>query len=198
MKSRTVLIIVLIIVLIAVYYLLGTDYLKQRREGEALASQIAGTTQQLTLIPAPPDNLEQRLTDAENDLDATIDSIPQRLNSTQIINRILEIAEDTQVKALPLVTQDWVAKSYDEYSYSVFRINVVATGTFTRVSHFISRLETSELETLVIEHLLVEQESLLQRGEEEASQELAEVNASLQLAIYSRSSETDQPEKVEG
>ena len=70
MKTRRLLIIILIAALLAVYYLIGTDYLKQRNQKATLASQIAVETETLAQIPLPPADLEQRLADAQNGLDA--------------------------------------------------------------------------------------------------------------------------------
>ena len=51
MKTRKLLITLLIIVLLVVYCQLGIDYLKQGSEYEALASQITDATQTLAQIP---------------------------------------------------------------------------------------------------------------------------------------------------
>ena len=68
MKSRKLLIVILVIALLAVYYLLGTDYLKQQRDNEALASQIIVEQDILAQIPQPSTDLEMQLSEVEAEL----------------------------------------------------------------------------------------------------------------------------------
>lgn len=194
MKTRKLLIIILAIVLLAVYYVLGTDYLKQRREHAALASQIAETTQALAQVPTPPADLESRLADAQAGLDTVNNSMPAQLNTTQIINTILRLAEEIGVKAIPLGTQPWAMENINGENYTVFRLNVVVRGTFAELSSFLDRLENGELETLVMEYVSVDITTGPSRGEDSRGSSLP-VDARLEIAVYSRPPATDTEEK---
>jgi hypothetical protein len=193
-KTRKLLIVILVVVLLVVYYLLGTDYLKQRREHEALASQIAGATSTLAQMPPPPTDLETRLTAAQADMDTARNAFPDRLNSTRIIDTILILADDTGIRAIPLVTQPWKTENVNDISYSVFRLNIVAAGTFEQLSDFLNQLESGELETLVIEYLTVARATETPE-EENTPGGVIPVSASLDIAIYAQPPPDDQKEE---
>ena len=184
MKTRKSLIIILIVVLLAAYYLLGTDYLKQHRENGALASQTKKAEQTLAQIPHPPDDLAQQLASAQASLEAIKNSLPPRMSSTVIINTILKLADECQVKAIPLITQAWTTEEYGDYSYDVFRLNVAVTGTFLQLTNFASELENGELKTLTLENLSIARAP--EQPEIKNSPEVTLVNASLNLAVYTR------------
>jgi Tfp pilus assembly protein PilO len=189
-KTRKPLIIILALVLLVVYYLLGTDYQKQRRQHKSLASQIIETTQTLAQVPPIPTDLEARLTAVQADLDTIKKSFPSYTNGTSIINTILRLAEEVGVKAIPLVTQPWTAESIKGQGYSVFRLNLTVTGTFAQLTDFLSRLEKGKPETLVIEYLSVDRASEPSRGENDGG-DRTQVNASLRIAIYALPPATD-------
>ena len=190
MKTKKLLIILLIAVLLVVYYLLGMGYLKQRNEHEALASQITEATQALTQLPKPPDDLEQRLAAAQASLDTAKNSFPGRMNSNEIVNTTLKTAADCRVKAIPLITQPWTTEGFGDHSYSVFRLNVAVTGTFTQLVSFLNKLENGELRTLIVEDLSVTR--VTEHYEAESAPEgTVPINASLDLVIYTQPPTTD-------
>jgi hypothetical protein len=187
-----VLITILVLALVAVYYITATDYLKQHRENKTLASQINEVTQMLARIPPTPADLEQRLEAAQSDFKATQDSLPDRPNTTRTVDFILKLAEATGVKAVPLITQPWNIESVGGYDYPVFRLSISASGNYTELSGFINQLETSELETLVIESLSVERS-----GDKPNEEGTTPVEASLGIAVYARPPAGDETGKAQ-
>ena len=184
------LIVLLFIILLVVHYLLGMDYMEQRKEQEVLASQIADVRQTLREIPQPPQDLEQRLVAAQASLAAEQNAFPSKINSTQVLNFILELANDCEVKAIPLVTQPWSVENVGEHDYYVFRLNVAAEGSFSQLVSFISKLENGEFETLIVEDLSVSR--VTEDSEEESIPEgTIAVTASLDLAIYTQTMTSD-------
>lgn len=189
MKGK-LLITLLIIILIVVYAYLGTDYFKQRKEWEALTSQITEVTQALREIPQPPQDLEQRLAAAQASLAAEQNTFPGEMNSTQIINTILKLAEDCEVKAIPLVTQPWSTENAGEYDYHVFRLNVAVRGSYSQLVAFVSQLEKGEYKTLIVKDLSVTRVTPQPEGET-VTEGTIPVTASLALAIYTQSSASE-------
>jgi hypothetical protein len=181
-----------VLVLLVVYYLMATDYLKQRREHTALASRIDEAAEMLAQIPPSSTDLEERLSAAQSSFEATQNSFPDILNTTGIINAILGLADNVGVKAIPLITQPWTMESISDHNYSVFRLSVTATGAFTELADFINRLETGEPPTLVIESLLVDRIPDMS-GEEN----VILVEAKLEIAVYARPPTPVEKEKVE-
>lgn len=184
MKTRKLLIAVLIIALLAVYYLVGTDYLKQQRDNESLASRITESTQALALMP-PPADLETRLDEARNGLEVAKNAFPEQLNSTLIVDYILRLAVDSRVKAIPLLTQPWAAQSVGEKDYSILRLQVSVTGTYNRMAAFLISLENGTYETLVMEYVIVDSTSTPFKGGGIYG-DSAQIDANLAIAVYAQ------------
>jgi Tfp pilus assembly protein PilO len=184
MKSRTALITILILALVVVYYLIGTDYLGQRNQKEVLAGQIADATGELALIPLPPSDLDEQLANAQDTLWEMQESFAIDTNNTRIVNGILRLAEENGVTAIPLSTQDWTLTKILKQDYSVFRIEIAATGNYTQMVNFLYQLENDEPKTLVLENVTVEKVSggyLLEDTIE------GPVEANIRIAIYALS-----------
>lgn len=185
MKGK-LLVIPLIVVLLVAYAYFGMGYLKQRDEQEVLASQITEVTQLLREVSQPAQDLEQRLEAARAGLAAEQSMLPGKMNSTEIVDAILRLADECGVKAIPLTTERWSTENIGEYSYSVFRLDVVIQGYFAELVDFLGQLENGELWTLIVEDL-----SVVRIGEdsveEPVSEEIIPVTASLALAVYTQS-----------
>jgi Tfp pilus assembly protein PilO len=195
MKVRQWLVIVLVIGLLVVYYLLWTDYRDQRQNNTALASQIAGATQQLALIPPATTDIEQRQAAASAARDSLLNSYPAQLNSTQIVNAILKLALDTGVKAVPMSTQPWAMESVNETSYPVFRLQLNIKGTYTQLADFLYRLENGEPGTLAFGNLMIERTGKVPLQGNETIDNI-QVDANLDIAIYARPSLSGTSRKV--
>ena len=181
LKSKLILtfLIIAIIALLVVYYFLEMDYLRQRQGNEALTAQINEATRTLAKTPQPPQDLEQRLAAAQASLAASQSDFPRDLNSTQVINDILKLADDCQVRAIPLVTSPWSFENIGE-GYHVFRLDMAVRGSFSQLTSFVSQLEKAEFGTLIVEHLSVT------RSTEATEGEAIPVTAGLDLAIYTQ------------
>lgn len=184
MRSK-LLITILIIVLLVVYYLLGTGYMKQRQENDALTSLITDITQILGGMPELPQDLEQRLTAVQASLIAEQGAFLVRMSSTEVVDTILKLADDSDVKAIPLVTQPWSTQKVGDHSYDVFRLDVAVEGSFSQLLTFVAKLENGEFKTLLVEDLSVTGVAEQSEGET-VSWGTMPVVASLNLAIYAR------------
>lgn len=194
MKSRLA-IVILVIILVVVYYRLGMDYMNQRQEQEVLTSQITEVTQALGEIPQPTQNLEQRLEAAQANLAVEQSVFPSQVNTTRVIDTILRLAAECEVKAIPLVTDPWSIENIGEHSYYVFRLNVAVEGSFSQFIIFVSKLENGKFDTLIVENISVTR--LSQQSEEESAEdesvaeETIPIMASLDIAIYTQSLTSD-------
>jgi hypothetical protein len=185
MKFRTLLVIILIAGLLTVYYFFGTDYLKERRDNAATAPQIAAAKAQLAQIPSHPNDIARRRDAASANLTKEKNAFPSWLNSTLLVNAILKLAEASEVKAIPVITQPWAIESAGGINYPVFRLNIAVNGSYIQIADFINRLESEEPETLVIGDLKVVWATGQIPGDNEAgADDLPE--ASIDIAIYSR------------
>jgi len=184
-KAKLLITLITIIVLV-VYAYFGMGYMKQRKEHEVLTSQIIEVTQTLRETPQPPQDLEQRLEAAKASLAVEQSAFPSRMNSTQIINTILKLADVCEVKAIPLVTQPWSIENVGEHGYQVFRLNVAVKGSYSQLVAFVSQLERGEYKTLIVEDLSVTRVTEQSEGET-VTEGTIPVTASLDLAIYTQS-----------
>jgi hypothetical protein len=192
-KTKTILILVLIIALIAVYYIVVTGYLKERQAHDSLVSEIASTKQTLEQVPQPPAGLEEKLDTARADLDSARNAFPADMNSTNLVDTILLLADEIGIKAIPLITQAWTTENLYGYSYSVFRLNISATGNFNQLVEFSGSLENGEIETLVLEYLSVERDD---ETEDPPEGEIP-VKASIDIAIFSQAPDAEEDSEGE-
>ncbi|OGO17639.1 MAG: hypothetical protein A2Z15_01525 [Chloroflexi bacterium RBG_16_50_11] len=181
MKTRKALITILILALLVVYFLTGMNYLKERDQKEELAAQISGANAALSLIPPPPADLDEQLSDAQDSLELEKETLIIDTNITRLINSILRLADEIGVKAIPLSTQPWILEHVSNQDYAVFRIDVEVSGNYSQMVSFMSRLESGEPDTLVLEHLAVEKVTgsfLLESPVE------GPVNANIRITVY--------------
>jgi hypothetical protein len=180
------LITLLIIALMAGYYLLGTGYMKQRLLHQRLDIQIAEANRTQAQFPKPAPDLEQRLAAVRVKLAAAEGEFPLEVNSTRVIDSMLTLANKVGVKAIPLATQPWQAEKSGEHSYYVFRLNVSVAGSFSELVKFTETLESIASPAFVIEHLNTTRE-VAPSFEEGLTEERAPVSAIMTLAVYARS-----------
>jgi Tfp pilus assembly protein PilO len=189
-KSRNIVVIIVIAALLVAYYWLGTGYLQERRQNSTLSANISETMLALAALPKPDPDRQQRLEEVRAELDMALSIFPSEPNTTQIIDAILQTAEDIGLKAIPLVTRPWVTETIDDYPVAVFRLNLVATGTSAQFADFLDYLENGETETIVIEYLTIyrEDETPLQ---ESLAESPARILADLDIAIYAQAPEDE-------
>ncbi len=186
MVKGKLLIAILFIMLLVVYAYFGMGYINQQKEQKALASQIADVCQTLAQIPAPPQDLEQRLEAVRASLVAEQSAFPSQMNSTEIVDTILRLADDCGVKAIPLITQPWSMENVGEHGYHVFRLDIAVEGSFSQLVSFLSKLENGEFKTLIVDDLSVTRATEQPEGETGTEGNIP-VTASLNLAIYTQS-----------
>jgi hypothetical protein len=192
LKTRKRLLIILALALLVVYYFMVPDYLEQRREVKAMTYRTNEVAQMLAQIPPSPTDLAERLSEAQSDYTAAQDSFPDLLNTTSIIDTVLKLAAEAEVKAIPIITQPWTIEDIGGQDYAVFRLSVTASGGFAGLADFIEQLETGNPPTLVIESMLLERATDII---EEPAMPPYEVK--LEIAVFARPPAADGSEEVE-
>ena len=117
------------------------------------------------------------MAEAQERLDAEKSAFPSEVNSIKVVDAILDLADECEVKAVPLITQPRGAVEVGEHEYRALRLRVTIEGSLVQLLTFVDKLEKWEFETLIIEKLEVD------RGSGE-SEETTPVIATLELAIY--------------
>lgn len=144
-----------IIVLLVFYCILGLGYLKERHRQEVLSSQITDVTRVLAQTARTPQDIERELALAQASLAAEQTTFPRKPNSNQVINSILKLADDCQLRT-SLVAQPWLVENVGKHPCYVLRIYLTVEGSFSQLPGFVSRLENGEFETLIVKDLTVQ------------------------------------------
>jgi len=184
-KAKLIITLLVIILFVSGIYF-GMSYLREQGKHKVLYSQITDITQTLEQIPESPQGMEQRLAAAQAGLFAVQNDFPGKVNSTHIINTILKLAENSNIRIIPVKTQPWSIETVREHSYHVFRLDIAVEGSFPRLMTFVSQLEDGEFQTLILEDLSVTRLSA-QSQEGNVSESAIHVAADLSLAIYAQS-----------
>ncbi|UCB43366.1 MAG: hypothetical protein JSV77_01590 [Dehalococcoidales bacterium] len=146
---------VVVVVLLAVYGVLALDYIRQGPEQDRLLSEIEEIDQSMQALEESPSDLLEELAMVQASLAAEQATIPDEINSSDVIEAILSLAQEAGVKAVPFVTDPWTTTTIGEGTYRIFRISIGVEGAFVQVSDFISRLENGEFNTLSVEQLSI-------------------------------------------
>jgi hypothetical protein len=184
-KPRKLALILFITVLLAAYYWLGMGYLKERSRNNTLSADIDETTLLLADIPTPAADPQERLEAVQAELDAALKTLPAKSNTTEIINSILQLADSTGIKIIPLQTSPWAIETYDDYNVAVYQLNLAITGKSGRFLDFLDSLENGDFPTLVIENSSVNKADETHL-EDSLSESSTQIEAYLSIAIYAQ------------
>ena len=94
MRTRNIILLLCGVILLAGYYVLGTDYLRQQRETTAITTRITEGVQALALVPLPSPDINLRLHETRQRLAAAGNLLPEYASTTPLVNLILEIAAE--------------------------------------------------------------------------------------------------------
>jgi hypothetical protein len=174
--SRTrVLTLLLAVCLIIAYAYTGYTYSQERQKQRTISEQINNVSGALALVPRPAPDLQQRLAEARKLSTRTGEAVfPGSINTTNYINHILSLADESQMKVTLLTTDPWEERKVDERTFRIFRISLQIEGAPESLTDFISQAE-EEMPSLVVDSLNVE------RSHDPADSELT---GTLELVIY--------------
>ncbi|MFH1647983.1 MAG: hypothetical protein ABID71_09980 [Chloroflexota bacterium] len=181
MKRKIAILLITLAVLAAGGYY-GLDYEKQQKVQEKIAADTGKVAQEIVDTPELAGDLAPRLSAAQASLATMQTTYPGKPNSTLVINRILTLADEYKVKAIPLYTQDWTSEGY-----IVFRLHLSVKGEFAPLVAFVKALEKGMFGSpLAVEGLAVT--SSMERAKGEIGVPgTTPVTASLEVAIYAKS-----------
>jgi hypothetical protein len=185
MKAWKWLTVIIIMALLAGYYIFATGLLKENRRNGDLIAQINSQTELLAAMPDTTSDTEVRLSAARADLAAAENAFYGETNDTRIVASILRLAEVSGVKAIPLSSLPWASEQIEGYSYSVFYITFSVTGDSLHLQSFIGGLGTSEINTLGVKKLQLLRDSV-EPGDN--------VTADIDIAVYTLVSRAEQVE----
>jgi Tfp pilus assembly protein PilO len=158
-----------IIILIAFAYVQwGMDYIyayewdKTAPDRASLVNDIANTRK---IIGQPVDfdeTLTQKLADLQDRVARETEKFPQSVDITDVVNSLLQLAQDTGIEIIPLRNGDW-SKSREQ-GYAVYQIQLIVAGDIDDIVTFVDNVEDNMLYSINIEALDVKGESIGSAG----------------------------------
>jgi hypothetical protein len=180
MLAKRIIIATITVLVLLAFVRWGSDFVQARvvdsakPEKAELTKEIDAANKAIAAIPAPDGQLGDKLAKLGMELQEATAAIPESIDSTLVINSILDLAYSCNVTAIPLQTTDW---SISDENYLVYTLQLNVEGSYEKITLFISRLENELSDTLIIDNLGIS--GGLVPGEEPDS-------ATLQLAVYTR------------
>lgn len=188
-------VLLLYIVLVITYFLWGIDdvYLwlaeKPVQENEELAMQIESSKEELVNIPRIlPDLIveqEYQLEQAQEILAYEQRKIPTALNINDLVRDVIKIANDCQIKAIPLSTAPLALKPVGQYSYNYWHIFISIEGDFQNITNFVENIGGKYISTGTVTSITLERTGNPSDSSDIQNQTAA-MSGSLELIIYTK------------
>ena len=153
--------------------------MSQQNEQKTLRTQITDAIEMIGLIPEVPSDLEQRLADIEASLVSEQSDLPGQVNTTQVIDTLVDMVGASQVSMVSLATTPWSLVNIEGYNYLIFIINLDIGGELDNIGAFLRTLESDLPESVSVQHLTV-------TGDAEQVIESTLVTTSLEIIIYAQ------------
>lgn len=166
------------LLIICVYFLIDT--MSKKNEQETLVTQITEAIGMISLMPEVPSDLEQRLADIQASLDSLQSSLPDEVNTTQVIDTFLELADANQVKVTSLSSSPWSLINIEEHDYLIFVVSLEVKSEVYDLVAFLRSLESLPPSPPIS----VQRLSVIRDEEQMVSSTL--VTASLDIALYTQ------------
>ena len=146
MPRTRIMIIALTICLVILFSYLLTDYVKQTQLQNQLTAQTRQSRQLLVEMPLADPALTQRYEEshkANQDVRNTLGG--QTVSTTDVIDRILQNAEESHVSAVPFTSDALQEKPVGNLSYLFQPLELSITGTLPDILSFLGKLENPSL-----------------------------------------------------
>ncbi|MBN1643935.1 MAG: hypothetical protein JW856_03870 [Dehalococcoidales bacterium] len=173
MNTKRLSVVLVILLVIGLVYF-GVGYFREHQQEAELATQMDDISKLLALIPRPPADLQQRLADAQQaNATAKQNLLPSDVDTTLIIKNVFQLADEFNIKVIPLVTDQWTMRTVGEESYRVLTVSLSIEADFADLLDFVNRLYDSEFSIVAIDRLAIDE---VVNG--------AAISGRIELAIY--------------
>jgi hypothetical protein len=151
---------VLMVVIIAFGGIYYHDYLSQTARAESINIEIQNNKNANTIVSKNIQKVNSDIADiarnestVNKDIEKEIGQLPDKINPNEIVKDIIIQGKASQVSIIPLSTDEWVKTQVNKNDYQVLRIHLEAKGPQKNVVEFISQMQNSAYETLIIEKI---------------------------------------------
>jgi Tfp pilus assembly protein PilN len=181
--SLTLFGVIVLIVVIAANVIVWKNNRDKQAQIAVLHNEISQVQQKIQGTPAAPSDLDSRLAAAKAALAEAQNALPGAINRNDVIDYIIDVAEQCQVQVVPLVSEG-LAPEKTGQAYQVLTFNATVTGSLENATDFMTRLQGSKFPTLVITDCTVNKIEGMDFARLENSTQVA---VSLSIAVYTSS-----------
>jgi Tfp pilus assembly protein PilO len=147
MREKTILAFIIIAALVAGGVFIN-GYFNQSAAADELANKVQNETNNLNTITGANQKLNQEIININNQTaQATQDmaneskAIPVKMNSNEIVRKVLDKGKDNAVNVIPLSTEDWSTLKLGKHNYQVFKMTVEVNGDQDKLISFVRDLQ---------------------------------------------------------
>ena len=138
----------LFIILVA-NMIVWNKYSENQAQVDTLKNEIIQVNQQISQAVEPPSNLESRLEIAKDDLEIAQQVFPENVDRNDVVDFILNTAEECQVQIVPLVSEGWGTETAGQ-SYTTLKYHGTVTGSLAHATNFMTMLRSGKYPTMMI------------------------------------------------
>jgi hypothetical protein len=135
----------LFIILVA-NMIVWNKYSEKQAQVDTLKDEITLVNQKISQAAEPPSDLESRLEMVKDDLAIAKQVFPENVDKNDVVDFILNTAEECQVQIMPLVLEGWGT----ETSYTTLKYHGTVTGSLAHATNFMTMLHSSKYPTMMI------------------------------------------------
>jgi outer membrane murein-binding lipoprotein Lpp len=144
-----------LVIIIVANVIVWRSYLDMQAQVEALKTEVQQVNEQVAQAAAPPSGLESKLEIAKGELANALQVFPGNIDKNDIVDFILNTAQECQVQIVPLVAEG-VGTGSDGQSSNTLKYHGTVTGSLSRVSSFMTKLHNGKYPTMIITECTVQ------------------------------------------
>ena len=152
-KKRTIpmtlLGVVVLVVVIVVNIVFWRGYFDKQAQAGAIKVEVQQVNQLIAQAAEPPSELQAQLVAVQADLENALAVFPKNIDRNDVIDFILDTAEECQVQILPLVSEGEESGGTGG-SYKVLGYHGTVTGSLGHTSSFMTKLHSGKYSTMII------------------------------------------------
>ena len=172
--------VILLVIIVAANIYLWKNQAGNRVQIDNFENQISLVQQKIGEMPEPADDLESRLEKVKAELAAAQEGFPGTVDRNEVLDYILNVAEECRVQIVPLVSDGWVIENIGQ-SYRVLKISGTISGSLENANSFITSLQNGKYPTLTISEFAVQRTD---GSEVSVSESEMQVVVDLKIALY--------------
>jgi hypothetical protein len=175
--------IALVFLLITAFVYLLSDFTQQMKKQAVYMERINDQKIALGNLPVPATDLEQKLTELSAENTAASQAVSNNaLNTTLILDSLLNLADNNQLTTSPLAADSWTSKTVGEGTYRILPLQIQLQGQLTAFNTFLSQIEDkTKYPSLVVSNV-----SILPSTDPAAGDNGSIISAKLELELVIR------------